>query len=434
VPRPNIICLAIDRLHAGYLGAYGNTWISTPVLDRLASESLLLDRMMIDSPQLELSYRSLWSGLHAMVSPSHVAHAERLPKLFEANGWQTILVSDDSAVGDHPIAQEFGERVILANRTQSQAREQTVASDVAETDAALFITSVLESIERPPANPFFLWAHTGSLGRFWDAPLEFRSQYHDEDDPPAGDWATVPNYSLGGNVDPDELLGVRHAYAGQVSLIDSLVGSLIEAIDQSPALAETALLLFSPRGFPLGEHGRVGPCDEALFAELVHVPCFLRLPQSVAASQRSQALIQPADLFSTLVEVAGSPTSSATTHAARFGQSLMPLVRGEPASTFDRACAISANNERRLETPAWAMRVPAIADRASESQSAGTETFPPQLFVKPDDWCEMNDVSDRCPEIVEVMQAMLAEFGRSSESGRPFCNGTLPRELILGLE
>ena len=50
----NAICLVFDRLHAGYLGAYGNSWIETPAFDRLASQSFLFDRALIDSPELPL--------------------------------------------------------------------------------------------------------------------------------------------------------------------------------------------------------------------------------------------------------------------------------------------------------------------------------------------------------------------------------------------
>ena len=62
----NAICLVIDRLHAGYLGAWGNTWIETPWLDRLAAESLVFDQMLVDTPHLEPLYRSYWHGLHAL--------------------------------------------------------------------------------------------------------------------------------------------------------------------------------------------------------------------------------------------------------------------------------------------------------------------------------------------------------------------------------
>ena len=62
----NAICLVFDRLHAGYVGAYGNSWIDTPWLDRLASQSLLLDCALVDSPDLERLYRSYWQGWHAL--------------------------------------------------------------------------------------------------------------------------------------------------------------------------------------------------------------------------------------------------------------------------------------------------------------------------------------------------------------------------------
>ena len=42
----NVVCLVIDRLQAGYVGAYGNTWIETPNLDRLASQSFLLEHAL----------------------------------------------------------------------------------------------------------------------------------------------------------------------------------------------------------------------------------------------------------------------------------------------------------------------------------------------------------------------------------------------------
>ena len=39
---PPVICLMMDRLSVGMLGAYGNTWIGTPCFDRLAFPTLAL--------------------------------------------------------------------------------------------------------------------------------------------------------------------------------------------------------------------------------------------------------------------------------------------------------------------------------------------------------------------------------------------------------
>ena len=41
----NIISIVIDRLHFGYLGCYGNSWIETPNFDQLAASGFLFDQI-----------------------------------------------------------------------------------------------------------------------------------------------------------------------------------------------------------------------------------------------------------------------------------------------------------------------------------------------------------------------------------------------------
>src|SRR5438128_2330588 len=101
--RRNVICLVIDRLHAGYLGAYGNTWINTPALDRLAAQSLVCDGAIIDSADLATAYRSLWLGRHACCLPVSEAQRETLSAIFAREGWQTTLLTDDPTVAEHPL-------------------------------------------------------------------------------------------------------------------------------------------------------------------------------------------------------------------------------------------------------------------------------------------------------------------------------------------
>ncbi|MCC7086273.1 MAG: sulfatase-like hydrolase/transferase [Pirellulales bacterium] len=424
--QPNIICLAIDRLHIGYLGAYGSTWVSTPALDRLASESLVLDRMMIDSPQLQSLYRSLWLGCHAMVPEARIAGTEPMPARLANAGWKTTLFTDDPTLAAHPLADAFDQRFIAERYDRLQNDVRSVAEDLSDTDAAAFFAQAIDWLEKSPRTPFLLWAHTGTLGKIWDAPLNFRAQYHDEDDPAAEDWSSVPNRVFSEKADPDELLGLRHAYAGQVSLIDELVGSLIEVIDRSPAAPNTMLVVVSTRGFPLGEHGRIGLCDEALYAELTHVPCFVRLPQGAGASLRSQSLVQPADLCATLLDIACGSSSRQSPIASANGRSILPLACGDSAGILDRAFAISPDHGCRVETPAWAMRLSPATKRSFQPQV--------ELFVKPDDWCEVNEVSGLCPEIVDQLQSVLAEFRQGCETGEAAAWLPLGQQLIFGFE
>src|SRR6202521_3892592 len=46
-----ILVIEASALHLGYLGCYGNDWVATPNIDRLASESVVFDRHFYDVEQ-----------------------------------------------------------------------------------------------------------------------------------------------------------------------------------------------------------------------------------------------------------------------------------------------------------------------------------------------------------------------------------------------
>ena len=95
---PRAVVLVLDGLGAGYLGPYGNTWIETPTFNQLASQSWLLEQALIDSPNLELLYRSLWTGRHAArpAPPDSPSAASLLQRLAQA-GASTLLITDEAA-------------------------------------------------------------------------------------------------------------------------------------------------------------------------------------------------------------------------------------------------------------------------------------------------------------------------------------------------
>src|SRR5947207_11708620 len=112
----------------------------------------------------------------------------------------------------------------------------------------------------------------------WYAPMELTYQFADEEDPEPPSFVEPPNVRLPKDFDPDKLLGFFHAYAGQVALADMCFEMLLDGIDEHPLKNEMLFIVTSPRGHPLGEHRRVGPCDDALYGELLHVPLLLQLP------------------------------------------------------------------------------------------------------------------------------------------------------------
>ena len=201
-----------------------------------------------------------------------------------------------------------------------------MAEAIEETQLMRFFAAAAERLSALQP-PFFLWLHSGSLGKSWDAPLEFRNQFADADDPLPGESAAVACRRLPRDLDPDELLGIMHCYAGQVALLDRCLGLFLSALADLPFASDTLLVVLGARGFPLGEHGRVGACDEALYGELTQIPWLLRFPDRAGQSERTQALIQPADLHATLAAWCGLPTLEDLGYSA--GRSLLPLAAGE---------------------------------------------------------------------------------------------------------
>ena len=421
----NAICLVIDRLHQGFLGAYGNTWIETPAIDRLAAESFVFDQMLVDSPQLGPLYRSFWQGWHALApAAGHactVPDRPALPALLREAGVNCTLLSDDRAVIEHPLAIEFDDCIQIDPPWQSQMAAEGAYE---ETHLARCFLQIIDWVQTRAKGthgrrPFFLWCHLGSLGTTWDAPPECRERYWDESDPPLLATADVPDRMLQAGFDPDELLVYTQAYAGQIALLDTCLGGFLDVLDEHPAAHKTLLALTASRGFPMGEHLRLGPCDEALHGELVHVPLALRFPAGIAgdrlgATARSQALVEPADLWATLLDywrIAAAPPSPT-------GVSLLPLVREEPVATRDRLVVAGPGQERAIRTPAWYLR----------------KAEPPELYAKPDDLWEVNDVAVRCQDVVDCLLDAADQFEQAIYSGNVADLPPLSDVLIEGLE
>ncbi|NUQ61912.1 MAG: sulfatase-like hydrolase/transferase [Pirellulales bacterium] len=377
------ICLLIDRLHIGYVGAYGNSWIETPSLDRLAVESFLLDRYWIDSPRLDVLYRSLWQGRHALAPAVPAEQEASLASLVSAAGVPTALVSDDPAVLEHGLGQDFGRRLLLPGAHTAELADHWEESQLAGAFAELL--QWLDTADQDS----LVWCHLGGLGAVWDAPYELRARYAAEGDPDPPPSAAVPALVLDADYDPDLLLGITQSYAGQITLLDRCLGAIVEWLETSPRGRDALLLVASARGLPLGEHRLVGGEALSVHGEIAHVPAFLRLPGGEGAAARTQALAEPADLWATLLDWFGLAGSNDPRH----GRSLLPVVRDEIAGVRDRLCIVGAGEERGIVTQAWFGR---FADKA-------------QLYLKPDDRWEVNDVADRCPQIVDALEAALRE-------------------------
>ncbi len=381
---PNAVVLVTDRLGSGYLGPYGNTWLDTPAWNRLAARATLFETALVDSPDLLQLYRSYWRGRHAMSIPCE-DDTPALAELLAAGQVQTWLITDERLVAEQSEAQGFDERVVLP-----PGSDATVGTFEETQLARLFATTLDVLGQATP--PFLIWVHAQAMQAPWDAPYPMRAQFAEQEDPDPPEFATPPEYQLQGDCDPDLLLGIQHAYGGQVALLDACLGVLLDALWSSAIGQSTALLATAARGFPIGEHRYVGRAEFPLFSELVQVPWLTCWPGGEDAAWRSHHLIQPPDMYPTLLDWFNVPHPNVPI----WGRSLLHGDLDAPATPGQQIACCTHDQQQAIRVPNWFMRCG--AERTTE------------LYVKPDDRWEFNEISSRCLQEVDELLKAVAQF------------------------
>jgi len=380
------VVLTIDGLGSKYLGPYGNTWIETQAFNQLAADSLLLDGLYAPHADLAKSLESL----SALVSPDWI----------QERGVRAKLFTDDSDLLDTQLASRFDEHTEIPS-----PKGMKLASEWDETHAAQFFAQTIDAINQLEPNSL-LWIHSRGLGNPWDAPYEFRAQFADEEDPDPSGSSQVPSLKLDKDFDPDTLHEIQCAYAGQIALFDECLGVLLSVLQADAK--DTLFVLTSPRGFPLGEHLRVGWQDSTLHHELLSVPGFIRFPNRNFALRRESGLFELADL----------PKLVSQWFTNEQESTLLKQV-AETCRTYSLS---EHNDEIALRTPVWQIRFEHFGE---ENEAVG-------LYLKPDDQNEVNDVSDRCEEIVEAGRQFLTELKSTSAEERSKL--VLPEVLLESIE
>ena len=267
-----------------------------------------------------------------------------------------------------------------------------LAEEWDETHAAKFFAQSIQAIEQLGDNEL-LWLHTRGLGNPWDAPYEFRNQFADEEDPEPTGSAQVPSLFLDEDYDPDTLHEMQCAFAGQIVLLDQCLAVLLSVVQATAAAKQAMFVLAAPRGFPLGEHLRIGWKDAQLYHELLHVPAFIRYPDGTNALQRTHGLGEVCEISQAVVDWYGDKnvTDATLAHSRKYSASF-------------------GSGDALLRTPAWLLRF----EDANNFSEADVE-----LFLKPDDQNEVNNVSDRCSHVVEAGRPFFEQLTQNQTADVP---------------
>ncbi len=207
VSGKNILCLAIDRWNADFLGAYGNAWVETPAFDALAAESVLFDSFFATSLDLETLYRAFWRGespTRVVASTAADAAPPSIFRLLKEKGYRTFVVSDDETVALHPaVEDEFCDgRFFLGSPDATLPAETLEETQFFRNfeELARFLAKLEDDAKCAKAEnggdaaPWFVWAHFSGWNERWDFPLELRERFQEDEDDPAPYSATLVPY------------------------------------------------------------------------------------------------------------------------------------------------------------------------------------------------------------------------------------------------
>ena len=454
----NFILIISDTLRRDHLGCYGNTWISTPHIDRFAEQSIVFDRAYAASFPTVPHRRDVMTGRYtftysvwAPLPPDEVVAAEELgkagytsmmvadcPHILENGyhfdrgftGWEWIRGQESDRWKTYPPqpALPASEEKLRNPDRLVRVHQRNIADRRYETDTFVARTMMEAGqwLERNyKQEQFFLYVDTFDPHEPWDAPQWYVDRY----DP--GYEGEEVNYPLYGSCDyltEAELKHARAMYAAEVTLVDRWIGMLLEKIGDLGLLENTMVIVTTDHGFYHGEHGLIGKSVitptysryAPLYEEVAHVPFIVHMPDG--SPRRSNAIVQAPDLMPTFLELAGAEDPG-TMH----GTSLVPVLRG--AQDEIRAFAVSSPTIIRgsaggcratITTDEWSFICPGRPPAEGEYETKAVdgiakreridEVFPEELYHLPSDPEQKHNVADRHPEVVRELRAEYVAF------------------------
>ena len=346
----NLVMLVSDTFRWDYLGAYGNDWIETPNLDRLAAESVIYTQafgeglptiqarrvIMTGRPIFPFRYRPQLGdsvqlhGWHPLYDED-VTMAEHL----QSQGFVTCMVtdvyhmmkpgknfhrgfacwhwirgqeSDAFALRDPKRVAEIAARLPasadpkrvpwiiqhLVNRAQWQSDADTYVGQVMRRAADWIRDYTLEA-------PFFIYVDCFDPHEPWDPPLEDGQRYKPDFN---GIDGILPAWELA-RLSDEEFANAKAAYAGEATLTDRWIGHVLQALREAGHYDDTLIIFTSDHGSMMGEQGEVHKREDRLRNQVTQVPLFIRHPAGDGAGRTVDAFVQHQDLAPTALALLG---------------------------------------------------------------------------------------------------------------------------------
>ena len=417
--RPNILWICSDQQRWDTLGCYGNAFVETPNLDRLAREGVLFENAFCQSPICTPSRASFLTGRYPRTTRcrqngQEIPADERLlPRILADVGYRCGLAGKLHLSPCNPsVCPEMERRIddgyevfhwshhsgpgwetnayhqwlkgrgmTYTERPHPESQHVTFgpeAEDHQSTWCAQMAIDFMEAsagTDRPwlfsvnffdPHHPFD--APEALLERYADRleniPLPAYTEGELDSKPP---WQrreheeAYGGYPFGQMSERDHRL-VRASCFAMCDLIDQQVGRMLETLERTGQLEDTLVVYMSDHGEMLGDHG-IYLKGAHFYEPAVHVPLVLSQPGTLQPSKVSD-LVELTDLAPTFLDAAALPREP-----GMQGRSLWPALTGQPDAPPPRTdIYCEYYNAMPADWGAWhpvADKDPALGDHAT---------------------------------------------------------------------
>jgi len=380
--KPNLLFIWTDQQRADTMAAYGNSRFHVPAMNRLASESIVLDRCYVTQPVCTPSRSSIMTGLWPHTNGcvrNNIrlsTEAKTLPEILQDAHYRTGYFGKWH-LGDEVFAQRgFEEWAAIedgiyqefysAGRDKSQrsqyheflvrmgykpenergfSRGRVTTLPVEHSKPSFLAQEASRFIMKHRAEPWLLYVnflepHTPFSSALNDLHTEEEARLPEnfEKVPEGGDceWYEARRKQFHGQrVEGQDMrtrAGWQRAsrnYAGLCSLVDQALGRILWSLEASGQLENTIIVYTSDHGEMMGSHGLL--TKQVMYEESVRVPYLIRVP---FRNQKPMRVMQPVshiDTIPTMLELLGRKDC-----CGQQGESLVGAFTGKrkPSDVF----------------------------------------------------------------------------------------------------
>ncbi len=380
--RPNVLFILTDNQPASILGAYGNSDVRTPNIDKLATQGMLFTGAMAANGMCSPTRATLMTGLMPSQHGVHnwlddeklsdwprdwsaIAEFRTLPLTLANRGYQTAMIGKwhlgqpwKAQLGfQHWVTFTYGHTIDFWDNTVIENGETYPVKGTHTVD--FFADKAVEYLSGLDASrPFYLQLNLN--GPYLNPPSNAgpaRNRHYETY--VDGDFSSFPRVAFNANVahqlteaDTPPFLISKHLeaiamhndpatmanVASQNTMVDDAVGKVLAALEAS-GLAESTLVIFSSdQGNFYGQHGlwqhTVVTSPSNLYEAALNIPLIFRHPGTVKAGAVSENLVAQYDLPATILEYLGIDIQFEHSPGVSFASVLRGVAAGRNATVF----------------------------------------------------------------------------------------------------